>query len=297
MISILIPTYNCIVVDLVKQLHLQCIKLEIDFEIICFDDGSHQKDSILANREINKLSNVLFEEITKNVGRSAIRNKLAEKAKYPWLLYLDADVIPINKNFIAKYLRAIKNNPNVKVFYGGRKHLANGDHNLLRWKYGFYKEDKTKNERSRKPYISIITNNLLVKQTILGHIKFDETLKKYGHEDTLFSYHLKVKQIKVSHIANPVYHKEMDCNLDFIEKTELGLQNLSSLCKNRSLPYNYTKISSYYLKLKKFHLNFIFSWTYRIFKSKMRQNLLSNSASLKVFNLYKFSYFCNLEKS
>lgn len=296
MISILIPTYNFIIVDLVKQLHLQCTRLNIDFEIICLDDGSQRDEIILANRKINKLTNVLFEELAKNVGRSAIRNKLTAKAKYNWLLFLDADVIPISETFVAKYLETLQKRPDVKVLYGGRKHLANGNNNLLRWKYGFYQEDRTKKDRNKKPYLSIITNNLLVNRSIAQEIKFDESLKKYGHEDTLFSYHLKLKQIKVLHLSNPVYHKEIDSNQDFISKTELGLQNLSLLCKNGSLPYNYTKISSYYLKLKKFHLNFIFNLVFKIFEVKMKQNLLSNSPSLKVFTLYKFSYFCNLEK-
>ncbi|MAQ41129.1 glycosyltransferase family 2 protein [Mesonia oceanica] len=297
MISILIPTYNCIAVNLIKELHSQCLQLEIDFEIICLDDASHKTDTIIANREINTLHSVVFEELPQNIGRSAIRNKLAEKAKYPWLLYLDADVIPIQKNFISNYNLAIKNNNNVKVVYGGRKHLPRHNSNQkLRWKYGFYKEDKTKEERNRNPYISIITNNLLVKKDIFHKIKFDESLKNYGHEDTLFSYHLKKENVEVLHIDNYVNHQEIDSNQEFITKTEFGLQNLHYLCKNGNLPYKYAKITSYYQVIRKFHLNYIFIWSYKIFMSKMKKNLLSKSPSLKVFNIYKFCYFCNLNQ-
>ena len=40
MLSILIPTYNYDITHLVYELHKQASEAEIDFEIICLDDGS-----------------------------------------------------------------------------------------------------------------------------------------------------------------------------------------------------------------------------------------------------------------
>ena len=106
MLSILIPTYNYNVTRLVKEIHKQLLETKIKFEIICLDDGSksHLNNK---NKDINLLSNVNFSELDINIGRSAIRNLLAEKANYKWLLFLDADVIPKSKNFISDYISHI----------------------------------------------------------------------------------------------------------------------------------------------------------------------------------------------
>ena len=103
MLSVLIPTYNYNAFLLVKEIHQQLTLGEIDFEIICLDDGS--KSSInTKNEEINKFSFTSFKSLPKNIGRSAIRNLLAKKATYNWLLFLDADVIPVKSNFIKNYI-------------------------------------------------------------------------------------------------------------------------------------------------------------------------------------------------
>ena len=74
------------------------------------------------------------------MGRSAIRNLLATDAKFNWLLFLDADVFPKNRDFITTYLDAIK--PESEVIYGGilyTKEKPNQSH-LLRWVYGHERE-------------------------------------------------------------------------------------------------------------------------------------------------------------
>jgi glycosyltransferase involved in cell wall biosynthesis len=115
MVSILIPTYNYNVLPLVLELQKQCLECTITFEILVFDDGSKMFDD--ENRKINSLENCRFEVLEKNIGRSAIRNLLAQKAQFNSLLFLDADTIPIHNHFIKKYIAQI--NEDEKVVYGG----------------------------------------------------------------------------------------------------------------------------------------------------------------------------------
>ena len=110
MLSILIPTFNHLTTNLVKDLHLQCLESKIIFEIIIYDEASTDRKVSLENSKLNKLSNVYYKRNKINIGRSAIRNKLAAESKYKWLLFIDADVIPKTKNFVKKYLDSINDN-------------------------------------------------------------------------------------------------------------------------------------------------------------------------------------------
>mgnify|MGYP000232582310 CR=1 FL=1 len=66
------------------------------FEILVLDDASTDKQCSSENKKINALDHCSYLENEKNIGRTATRNILAKKAKYDWLLFLDADVIPLN---------------------------------------------------------------------------------------------------------------------------------------------------------------------------------------------------------
>ena len=93
MLSILIPTFNHNIVSLVKELHEQAVHEDIVFEIVCLDDASTL--FVAENQTITQFSNTHYEILGNNVGRSKIRNLLAQKAKYDWLLYL-AVIVRLN---------------------------------------------------------------------------------------------------------------------------------------------------------------------------------------------------------
>lgn len=116
MLSILIPVFNYEAFSLVEKLHNQAVELNIMFEIICLDDASNLFTN--ENQQINQFQNCSFVILEKNIGRSAIRNLLAEKAVYENLLFLDADTFPVNENFISKYISQIDDSE--KIVYGDR---------------------------------------------------------------------------------------------------------------------------------------------------------------------------------
>ena len=55
MLSILIPTYNYNIEALVAELHAQSTACDIDFEILCYDDGSKNLELIAVNKSIDEL--------------------------------------------------------------------------------------------------------------------------------------------------------------------------------------------------------------------------------------------------
>jgi len=137
-LSILIPVYNYDVVSLVKKLHEQAMELNISFEIICLDDASNLFTN--ENQQINQFHNGSFVILEKNIGRSAIRNLLAEKAAYQNLLFLDADTFPVHENFLLNYISKIDNRE--KIIYGGILYEKSkpSKEKLLRWIYGAKRE-------------------------------------------------------------------------------------------------------------------------------------------------------------
>ncbi|HBY67061.1 MAG TPA: glycosyl transferase family 2, partial [Flavobacteriaceae bacterium] len=71
MLSILIPTYNYDVTELVNTLHQQCLQAKLTFEILVLDDASHNENTKSSNSTINSLDYCLYAENTKNKGRTA----------------------------------------------------------------------------------------------------------------------------------------------------------------------------------------------------------------------------------
>ena len=90
MLSILIPTYNYNVYPLACQLEQQAIKEGVNFELICFDDGSNSVLNI-ENEKINTLTNCKFIAAKQNIGLSNNRNTLAKASKYEYILFMEGE--------------------------------------------------------------------------------------------------------------------------------------------------------------------------------------------------------------
>lgn len=292
MISILIPTYNYDVNCLVEQLIKQAQNCNILYELICIDDGSNSKVN-LKNERINNLANCKFIAFQKNKGLSTTRNILAEEAKYEYLLFIDGDSIIINDNYVNSYINAIKKNKD--VIYGGRLHPEQASANRkLRWKYGFYIEDSSALSRTQNPYKCILFNNTLIKKSIFNKIKFNNNIKTYGHEDTLFAFDLFNLNASVLHIENPILHGDIDLNKVYFLKTCKSLSNLNKIYSTGLINPNFITFLKIFEKLKFWKLNYIFAYTHIILHPLYKIQLTSNKPSLFVFNLFRVSYFCNI---
>lgn len=293
MLSILIPTYNYNTYPLVDELHKQCLKSKIIFEIIVIDD--HSSKIITENKKINTLEYSSYEILNSNIGRSKIRNLLSRKASYNWQLFLDADVFPKNKNFISKYIAHISNEE--KLVNGGllyeNKKPEKGK--IFRWTYGKNREALDYKIRKKNPYLCALTLNFLIHKSIFEKVSFNITIPNLRHEDTLFSYDLMQKNIKIDHIDNPVYHHGLDDFEVAIEKENKSLHALKHLIDNQLLPSDYVRISKLLSKIKKLKLIPFFAFLHKITRFAFLKNLASNHPSLFVFDLYRLSYLCKLE--
>jgi glycosyltransferase involved in cell wall biosynthesis len=294
MLSILIPTYNYNVLPLVQKLNKLANSENIAFEIIVLDDASPDSNSISENQKINKLEYCSYELLEKNIGRSCMRNLLAKKAKYNWLLFLDADTFPIHDNFISAYLPHL--NQEEKVVYGGIRYQEEkpSDDKLLRWVYGNSREALSAEQRQKEPYLSLLTLNFTISKSVFSKVAFNESIPNLRHEDTLFSYDLSQKKIKVEHIENPVYHLGLESSEIFMKKSEESVVGLKYLTNSGLLSENYIRIAKMHRGIKRFGLLPIARLSFKMFKKPFYKNLLGSNPSLFIFDLYRLGYLCSL---
>ncbi len=294
MLSILIPTYNYNIFPLVQELHEQCIQQKIVFEIIVLDDCSIKFHT--ENNKTNTLSNCIYQILNHNIGRSAIRNLLATKATFTNLLFLDADVRLINKQFIKNYLSFIQYNSNYEVVYGGIVYQENQPetNQLLRWIYGNEREALSAEKRNENVYVSFLTLNFLIKKDVFAKVKFNEEIPNLRYEDLLFSYDLMKNKVLLQHINNQVVHNGIETSEFFLQKTNDSLNGLQFLLENNYLPADYSKLTAIYKLLKQTHLLWIISLLYKSFKTKFKKNLLGSKPSLFIYDIYRLGYFSKL---
>lgn len=295
MISVLIPTHNYNIVPLATALQQQCADADIAYEIICLDDASPDRTLHAENETINHLPNSSYTILPKNIGRSAIRNLLAEKAQYNWLLFLDADTLPVNGDLIKNYLPHL--NDDIKVVYGGIRYQETTPEKaqLLRWIYGNEREALPVEKRQANPYLSLLTLNFCIHKHVFKTVRFNESIPNLRHEDTLFSYDLSKAHIKVEHIHNPVYHLGLESSEIFLRKSDEAVEVLKYLLDNNLLSGEYIRIASMYFSLKgKGILPLVRLW-HKISGPFFRKNLLGNNPNLLIFDLYRLGYLCSLK--
>ena len=226
MISVCIPIYNYYAYPLVRRLSNQIRQLnEGEFEIVCIDDHSSGY-YVTQNKGIAELATFL--RLGENVGRARIRNLFLKYAKGEYLIFLDNDMV-VPDRFLKTYQREAQKG--VSVVVGGVSYddRGNDTEHRLRYLYGTKVESRPAEERRKHPYRSFMTGNFMIKREILEKIRFDESIQKYGHEDTLFGYRLEQARIPIVHIDNAAVNGQVETNVEFLHKTVEAVENLAEI--------------------------------------------------------------------
>jgi hypothetical protein len=295
MLSVLIPVYQVEVRNLVEELLRQCRNLQIPFEIICLDDAS--EDSI---KERNQLllslgSEIRYEELDANVGRSKIRNELVSRANFEWLWFLDcdSDARP-NPSLALTFWEQKKANT---LLSGGRIYQADQPKNpqlKLHWLWGSQRELIDPEKRMKDPVNSFLSNNFLVQKSVLSCIHFNETLQGYGYEDTLFASELVSSGMRIIHVNNPVLHDGLEPAQQFLSKIEESLNNLqtlSEICVQKKISF---PVKSKLVKtVRLLHVpvvSLLCKWVFKKRLKNWKESLLGQHPDLKLFDVYRLGY-------
>ena len=299
-LSILIPNYNTVCLPLVQQLQALLQATLIPYEILVGDDGSDNKETIASNLPISSLSNCQYILREQNVGRAVIRNFLAQKAQYSFLLFIDSDMTVLNNQFITRYLKC----PCLGVICGGvsihsdeeclkdRSVSSRLQGKNLRYLYEKAEEDKhIASQRQASPYQHLHTANLLIRREVMLQHPFDERFRHYGYEDVLLGKTLRQHRIPITHIDNPLGFCTFETNADFVSKTEEGLRTLYTFQSElKGYSRLLTLVSGIHIPL----ILSIIRLGHRLFHRIERRNLCGPHPSLLIFKLYRLGYFLSL---
>jgi glycosyltransferase involved in cell wall biosynthesis len=276
-LSILIPVFNCDVAALIGSLLAQAGDWPGELEICLLDDKStatyRHRHRALASQPA-----VRYEELPANVGRAAIRNKLASQAKHDWLLLLDNDSLLPDDQFLARYALAVRAHPTAGLLVGGTTYLPTppADPALrLRWHYGRAREMRSAAARQRDPGGQLAINNALIKKWLLLSYPLDERLSGYGHEDTLLGLELAQAGCEIVHLDNPVLHNGLEPGSIFLEKSRRAVHNLAQVLRTDGLGAD-TRLMRTATRLRRVRLAGVARATLAALEPALRRHLLSS---------------------
>lgn len=286
-LSILIPVFNREVAALVTSLLAQAADWPGPLEIMLLDDKSAAAYQV-KNRPLASQPGVRYEELPANVGRAAIRNQLAARARYEWLLLLDNDSLLPDGHFLARYAQAVRGQP-AALFIGGTTYEAAppADPTLyLRWHYGRAREMRPAAERQRNPTSQLTINNALLRRELLQQFPLDERLSGYGHEDTRLGLELARAGVAVQHLDNPVLHDGLEPAALFLEKTQQAVLNLAQVLRADGLGAD-TRLAQAARCLHRAGLTGATRATLAALAPVLRHHLLASRPSLRALDALK----------
>ncbi len=283
------PVFNRDVRTLVNELFDQCRKLNIEFEILVYDDQSKDKYKD-KNRELASKPGIAYLELSNNLGRSKIRNWLAKNSRYENIVFLDCDQYIRRKTFVQKYINEIGKSD---VAYGGTSYKKKppGKSHMLHWSYGRKIESQSVKKRKKNAHLSFRSNNFMILRDLFLDCRFDENLVTYGYEDTLLALKLKEKEIKIRHIDNPIEHAGLEKTDVFLTKTETAIENLPWLIEQGVK----TRLVKVYERLTALGITRILKTLGTPIKKKIHKSLHSEKPSMIAFQLFKLYKFMDLK--
>lgn len=295
-ISILLPSYNNDVRALANNLCVQAedIKNQVPlfaYEIIIADDGSTDKDVVDANRSISNMPNCRFIEMGENIGRSRIRNRLAQEARYDYLLFIDSDMMPFGSTFLMSYVTSDGND----VIDGGvivPEYLNRVIKGNLRHMYEKAAQPMhTAEKRSEAPYRDFHTANFMIRREVMMSIPFDERFRSYGYEDVLLGKRMKQAGMEIRHIDNPVAFMHFESNDSFLKKSECAMRTLYQF---RSDLRGYSNVITATEVIQRIVPSWVSRMLFWMAAPMLRANIRSSHPSLKIFSMYKLGYYITL---
>lgn len=296
MLSILIPVYGYDVTDLVKNLHKQCLAAGIAYEILIADDATPDLSLVQTNQALQALDYTTFFSTQENRGNMRNREFLCEKAAYDWLLYLDADTIPVSNDFILKYKAFILANQ-LDAVCGGVAYQSPDQisHKTnLRRIYGAQKE--TFKNIDKVGVGEWKGSNYLIRKSVFSELEIPNLPEKYGYVDVVYGITLHEQGHQVAFVENPVYHLGLETSEKFLDKTDIAIQNALFIYHHYPKYRKHIKLLRWYeLTSNKFvsrEIGRFFHFT----RQFMRKHLTGKNPKTWVYQLYKLGKLHHLQQ-
>jgi glycosyltransferase involved in cell wall biosynthesis len=204
-LSVLIPFKGDDACDLLRALDTE----QAAAEIVILDDGSD--DAALTARVQATAAGmnlpVRLVTLAKNEGRARGRNRLAGHARAEALLFLDADMLPDNPDFLGRWIAA----GDAPIAFGGFSLDRTPHRRETALNRAMANQTETLNaaQRSLAPEKYVYTSNLLVQRKVFESVGFDESFTGWGWEDVEWAMRA-AKAWPILHIDNSASHLGLD---------------------------------------------------------------------------------------
>lgn len=294
MLSVLIPTFEYDCSDLVTALHQQCESLtqndQLEYEIIVVDDGSKGAVWQTVKATVESLNHCSFIRLEENIGRSRVRNFLAQRAQGERLLFIDSHMSIISTQYIQRYLTT-----DADICQGGYvvEEDDKWDDNLrYRYERRARQLNRKHNDDTETNHDFHTSNFMVTRQLFLAH-PLDESIRRYGYEDVLYGKQLADCGIKVTNIDNPVGFAHFESNSAFVQKTEEAIATLYEL---RERIDGYSRLLTHERRLKRWIIAPLLCNIFFLTRQKMRDNLCGSNPNLRIFDFYKLLLLLSLDR-
>lgn len=202
-----------------------------DVEFVLLDDGSASADLIsrvIQSAEALK-TGARIVIWARNRGRAAGRNRLIEEARGEYVLFLDADLLPDEGDFLQRWLSAIRAERPLVAFGGLSLAQAEPTEDTAFHFNLFARSDCAPARiRARSAAQSTAASNLLVRRDFLLATPFDNAFTGWGFEDTDWAL-TAARHTRIEHIDNPVTHVGLDAITTLLRKSVEAGPNFARL--------------------------------------------------------------------
>lgn len=188
LVSVVITNYNY-AQYLAESLTSVTSQTYKNLQIIVIDDGSLDRSSEIIESFAKKDARIEFIKQA-NKGVVSARNLGIEKSKGEYLMFFDADD-KLPDNYIDNQLKYMLDN-DLDIAYVDFKEFGLSDNEIV---FPEYKLDIMKNG-------NIIGITSLIKRSIIGNNRFDETFNRRSHEDWDFFLGLALKKVVIKKNPN-----------------------------------------------------------------------------------------------
>ena len=163
----------------------------------------------------------------------------------------------------------------------------------LRWRYEKQAElHRTLDGRRQHPAAEFTVFNAFFRRSVFDRVRFDEArCKDYGYEDALFGLEVAAAGFSILPVDNPLRHLGIHPNEHFLHQTEVALRTLARLGAPMT---ERAKVAKAWCRLHRWHMDGVYCLLFKMTKSALRRNLLSQRPILFLFNLYKLGIYCEL---
>ena len=260
-------------------------ELAEEVEIVICDDGSpSEANHVALSLQFGDQVRCLRNEI--NLGRSGTRNRLVNEASYDYIIFIDGDSRLLDPTtYLINYINSFSTH---ELVIGGTAYAEELPESTvhLHWDYGRQREVQSVEGRIQNPIRYFFTNNFCCKKSILTDTPFDESITRYGYEDSVWASVVTYRGVNIHHIDNNVIHIGLKSNIKFLQDANAGLLTLAEWHQNKAVQH--IKILNYYRDCAgsihgKLRLNIA------RFLTPITHLLLKNNIyySLKTYDLYR----------